>query len=140
RNVEGVKESSGDLNQIATLVRDRDPGFTVWSGDDYLFLPSLAIGADGVVGVASHLCSREYRLLFDAYRGGDVAKAAHIHASLLGLMNALFVTSNPIPVKWAMNQLGFKAGVCRPPLDAMPQFAIDALAPQLAPFRTSVTA
>ncbi len=69
RNLAGVKESSGDLKQIATILRDRKAGFVVWAGDDHLFLPCLAMGADGVVGVASHLCSPEYARMLDAYRG-----------------------------------------------------------------------
>lgn len=120
KNIVGVKESSGDLLQIATLLAERDPGFLVFAGDDHLFLPCLSMGADGVVGVASHLCSEQYRAMVDAYRSGNVAEAARIHLSLLPLIRALFATTNPIPVKWAMNQLGFAAGECRLPLDAMP--------------------
>ncbi len=137
KNVAGVKESSGDLNQIAAIVRDRSEGFSVWSGDDYLFLPALAVGVDGVVGVASHLCSPEYRKMFEVYRAGDTRTATQIHLSLLGLMNALFATANPIPVKWAMNQLGFKAGMCRPPLDAMPEAIAQRLQPLIAPYRSA---
>ncbi|MEO9262845.1 MAG: 4-hydroxy-tetrahydrodipicolinate synthase [Candidatus Baltobacteraceae bacterium] len=137
RNVAGVKESSGDMDQIATIVRDRSDGFVVWSGDDYLFLPALAVGADGVVGVASHLCSREYRTMYDAYRRGDVKTAASLHRSLLALMNALFTVSNPIPVKWAMNQLGFAAGNCRVPLCELPEDAAERLRPLIAPYRES---
>ena len=133
-NVCGVKESSGDLKQIATIIRDRRKDFVVFAGDDPLFLPCLALGADGVVGVASHLCSREYRKMFDAYRGGRVEEAAEIHASLLPLMDALFATTSPIPVKWAMRQLGFRAGECRLPLDAMPDAVANRLRPLLAPF------
>ncbi|HKE37376.1 MAG TPA: 4-hydroxy-tetrahydrodipicolinate synthase [Candidatus Baltobacteraceae bacterium] len=133
-NVCGVKESSGDLKQIATIIRDRRKDFVVFAGDDPLFLPCLALGADGVVGVASHLCSREYRKMFDAYRGGRVEEAAEIHASLLPLMDALFATTSPIPVKWAMRQLGFRAGECRLPLDGMPDAVANRLRPLLAPF------
>lgn len=133
-NVAGVKESSGDLKQIATILRDRRSGFAVWSGDDHLFLPCLALGADGVVGVASHLCSREYRGLFDAHRAGRAAEAAEIAASLLELIDALFAVSNPIAIKWAMNQAGFAAGECRLPLDAMPPATAQRLAPLIAPF------
>ncbi len=107
-NVAGVKESSGDLKQIGLILRGRDDGFIVWAGDDHLFLPCLSLGADGVVGVASHLCSREYRRMLDAYRDGRVDEAARIHASLLPLIDALFATTSPIPVKWAMRQLGFR--------------------------------
>jgi 4-hydroxy-tetrahydrodipicolinate synthase len=130
-NLIGVKESSGDLKQIATIVRDRAPGFIVWSGDDHLFLPSLAIGCDGIVGVASHLCSREFRLMLDSYRSGDVARAAAVHVNLLGLFDALFATTNPIGVKWAMSELGFRVGRCRLPLDEMPADAAQRLRPLL---------
>ncbi len=128
-NVAGVKESSGDLKQIGTILARRAPGFKVWAGDDHLFLPCLAMGADGVVGVATHLASREYRRMLDAYRAGRTGEAAEIHLGLLPLIDALFATTSPIPIKWAMNQIGFRAGACRLPLDAMPE----ALAARLRP-------
>jgi len=133
-NIVGVKESSGDLKQIGTILRNRDKGFIVWSGDDHLFLPCLALGADGVVGVASHLCSREYRTMYDAFRAGRVDEAAEIHAALLPLIDALFAITNPIAVKWAMKQVGFHTGECRLPLDGMPQSLANRLRPLLAPF------
>ena len=132
RTVAGVKESSGDLKQIATIVAGRGEGFLVWCGDDHLFLPCLAVGADGIVGVASHLCSPEFRRMYDAYRAGRVAEAADIHASLLPLFDALFATTNPIPIKWAMNQAGFRAGSCRLPLDDIPAALADRLRPMVA--------
>jgi 4-hydroxy-tetrahydrodipicolinate synthase len=97
----------------------------------------LAIGADGVVGVASHLCSEQYRSLVDAFRGGNVNEAARIHLSLLPLIRELFATTNPIPVKWAMRQMGFAAGECRLPLDTMPDALANRLEPLLTPFRPS---
>lgn len=133
-NVAGVKESSGDLKQIGLILRDRPKGFVVWAGDDHLFLPSLALGADGVVGVASHLCSREYREMHEAFRSGHVRKAAELHASLLPLIDALFATTSPIAIKWAMRQLGFKVGECRLPLDAIPPSVADRLLPLIAPY------
>ena len=138
KNVIGVKESSGDLKQIGIILRDRDDGFVVWSGDDHLFLPTLALGGDGIVGVASHLCSPEYRLMLDAFRAGNYAEAASIHASLLDLIDALFATTSPIPVKWAMAQLGFEVGACRLPLDGMPPALADRLRPLLAPYRSTL--
>lgn len=134
RNVAGVKESSGDLKQIGTILRERTPGFGVWAGDDHLFLPCLSLGADGVVGVASHLCSLEYRAMLDAYRQGRVDEAAAIAGSLLPLIDALFATTSPIPVKWAMAQLGFQVGSCRLPLDEIPASVADRLRPLLAPY------
>jgi 4-hydroxy-tetrahydrodipicolinate synthase len=139
KNIAGVKESSGDLMQIGTILADRSPGFIVYSGDDHLFLPCLAMGADGVVGVASHLCSFDYRAMFEAYRSGDVKEAARIHLSLLPLMRALFATTNPIGVKWAMRQLGFKVGECRLPLDTIPDTLAQRLGPMLDPYRAVVS-
>ncbi|MDQ2680759.1 MAG: 4-hydroxy-tetrahydrodipicolinate synthase [Candidatus Eremiobacteraeota bacterium] len=134
KNIAGVKESSGDLKQQAMILKDRPSGFGFWCGDDHLFLPGLAIGADGVVGVASHLCSREYRAMFDAFQSGNVAEATRIHLSLLPLIDALFSTTNPIAVKWAMNKLGFATGACRLPLDSMPRSVIEQLEPLLERF------
>jgi 4-hydroxy-tetrahydrodipicolinate synthase len=129
-----VKESSGDLKQIGTILSRRPAHFKVWAGDDHLFLPCLAMGADGVVGVATHLCSREYRRMFDAYRAGRVDEAAEIHRAVLPLVDALFATTSPIPVKWAMNQRGFEAGECRLPLDGMPEALAATLRPLLAAY------
>lgn len=137
-NVLGVKESSGDLKQISTIVRDRPAGFTVFAGDDYLFLPALAVGADGLVGVATHLASAEYRAMFETYRGGNVAEAACTHNSLLALTDALFATTNPIGIKWAMRELGFAVGGCRSPLDPMPRALAERLRPLIAPYLASV--
>jgi len=134
KNIVGVKESSGDLKQIGFILCDREPGFMVWAGDDHLFLPCLAMGADGVVGVASHLCSREYAAMVAAYRNGDATEAARIHASLLPLIDAIFATTSPIPIKWAMKQLGFNVGECRLPLDGMPEQLARNLQPLLAQY------
>ncbi|MGH7756742.1 MAG: 4-hydroxy-tetrahydrodipicolinate synthase, partial [Vulcanimicrobiaceae bacterium] len=105
-NIVGVKESSGDFAQVTAILRDRPAGFAVWSGDDYLFLPTLAIGGDGVVSVAGHLCAAELKAMLQAHRAGDVARAGQIHRELARLIATLFATSNPIPVKWAMAELG----------------------------------
>lgn len=134
RNIVGVKESSGDLKQIATILRERPAGFRLWCGDDHLFLPVLALGGDGVVGVASHLCSPQFRALMDAHRAGRVSEAARIHADLMPLFEALFATTSPIPIKWAMNEVGFRTGACRLPLDAMPDALAARLGPLVAPF------
>lgn len=140
RNVIGVKESSGDLMQIGTILADRAPGFAVYSGDDHLFLPALAMGADGIVGVASHLCSMQYREMLDAFKSGNAAEAARIHRELLPLIRALFATTNPIAVKWAMRRMGFDAGECRLPLDALPESIAQRLAPLVDRYRTGVRA
>jgi len=137
-NVAGVKESSGDLAQMTAILRDRPAGFGVWSGDDYLTLPLLAIGGDGVISVAAHLCARELREMIDAFAAGDSARAARIHRDLALLTATLFATTSPIPVKWAMNRLGFACGDCRSPMGAMPDELATKLEPMLAPYRERV--
>jgi 4-hydroxy-tetrahydrodipicolinate synthase len=139
-NVVGVKESSGDFNQFSAILRDRPAGFAFWSGDDHLFLPALALGGDGIVSVAAHLCARELRAMAEAYRAGDVARAAAIHLSLTPLFGALFATTSPIPIKWAMRELGFAAGECRSPMGAMPEQVATTLRPLLAPYRERAVA
>lgn len=134
-NIVAVKESTGNAEQFSQLVRDAPPGFTVWSGDDYFFLPALAIGAYGIVSVAGHLCSREVRALADAFDAGDVERAGRIHRDLSALFAALFAISSPIPVKWAMNQIGFRAGACRPPLGGMPEDLKRTLGTLIEPFK-----
>ena len=138
QNVAGVKESSGDLKQIGMIIRDRDQNFAVWSGDDHLFLPTLAIGGDGIVGVASHLCSPEYRRIFEAFCGGRTEEAARAYGSLLPLIDALFAASSPIPIKWAVRELGFHVGSCRLPLDEIPPALAERLRPLIAPYLTAV--
>ncbi len=133
--IAGVKESTGDSSQFSAILRDRPAGFGFWSGDDHQFLPSLAIGGDGLIGVASHLCAREFKEIFTAFGSGDVARAAHVHLSLGPLFGALFAASNPIPVKWAMRQFGFNVGECRSPLGVMPEDLKARLGPLIEPYR-----
>jgi 4-hydroxy-tetrahydrodipicolinate synthase len=134
-NIAGVKESSGDFAQFSAILCGRAAGFGFWSGDDHLFLPSLAIGGDGIVSVAAHLCAREMREMLDAHARGDAARASALHLRLTPLFAALFATTSPIPVKWAMNRLGFALGECRSPLGTMPESLATTLEPLLAPYR-----
>jgi 4-hydroxy-tetrahydrodipicolinate synthase len=138
-NIVGVKESSGDCAQFSAILRERDPAFGFWSGDDYMFLPSLALGGNGVISVAAHVCGPQLRSMMEAYDRGDVARAAHIHRDLSPLFAALFATTSPIPVKWAMSQFGFDVGECRSPLGAMPEALKETLRPLIAPHKPAET-
>ena len=136
-NIVGIKESSGDANQFSILIRENPrEDFTVWCGDDYFFLPALALGAYGVVSVAGHICGDDLRAMLEAFTGGDVVRAGAVHRRLQPLFSAIFATTSPIPVKWAMNELGFAAGPCRSPLGAMPDSLAAELRPLLAPYRS----
>ena len=135
-NVAGIKESTGDVNQFTAILRDRArEDVTFWAGDDYIFLPSLAIGGYGLISVAGHLCGRELRAMADAFDAGDVDTAARIHRDLSPLIAALFMTSNPIPVKWSMSTYGFDVGPCRSPMGPMPAELKATLEPLIAPYR-----
>lgn len=115
-NVAAVKEAAGSLDQATELIRALPDGVAVYSGDDSLTLPMLAVGGAGVISVASHLVARQLADLVDAYQSGRVAEAARLHRRLYPLMKAIFVTANPIPVKAALSMLGFDCGPVRPPL------------------------
>lgn len=112
----GVKEASGDLQQIADILATRPPGFAVLSGDDALALPTMALGADGVISVVSNEAPAEMAGMIDAASEGDYPRAREIHYRLRALMQANFVESNPVPVKTAMALLGFCGDGLRPPL------------------------
>jgi 4-hydroxy-tetrahydrodipicolinate synthase len=115
-NIIGIKEASGNLDQIAKIISGAKKGFTVWSGNDNDLLPVLAIGGYGVISVASHLVGKQMKKMMESYVAGKVEEAAEIHRNLMPLFNAMFVVSNPIPVKYALNQVGFRVGKPRLPL------------------------
>jgi 4-hydroxy-tetrahydrodipicolinate synthase len=139
-NIAGVKESSGDCAQFSAILRERAPGFGFWSGDDHMFLPSLALGGDGIISVAAHVCGPSLRAMMLAYDAGDHRRAAQIHRDLSPLFAALFATTSPIPVKWAMAQFGFEVGECRSPLGSMPESLKELLRPLIAPHRPAAAA
>ncbi len=115
-NIVGVKEASGDLDQVTKIRQGVEDDFLVFSGNDSDTLPILALGGYGVISVASHLVGKQILDMMEKYVDGKVAEAAAIHRHLLPLVNALFVVSNPIPVKYALNHVGFRVGKPRLPL------------------------
>lgn len=115
-NIVGVKESSGNLDNISKIIAETSDDFQVYSGDDSLTLPILAVGGDGVISVASHVVGNEMQEMIQAFERGDVQKAASIHRELLPLMNGLFAVPNPAPTKYLLNQQGISVGPVRLPL------------------------
>lgn len=115
-NIIGVKEASGNLEQISRIVSGAREGFIVWSGNDSDTLPILALGGYGVISVASHLVGNQIRGMIDSFIKGKMQEAASAHHHLLPLINALFIVSNPIPIKYALNHIGFNVGRPRLPL------------------------
>jgi 4-hydroxy-tetrahydrodipicolinate synthase len=126
-NIVAIKEASGDLDQVSAVRALTPPEFALYSGDDSLTLPMLAVGACGVVSVASHLVGDSIQAMVQAFEQGNVQKAAQLHLQILPLCKALFATTNPIPVKAALALMGWSVGSCRLPLVAADEDIIHAL-------------
>lgn len=123
-NVVGVKDAAGNPAETARLLAAAPSGYEAYSGDDALTLPLLAVGAVGLIGVASHWCSPEFVRLFDAWDAGDNATARAINTQLLD--SYVFETGdeapNPGPAKAMLRHLGRPGGRCRPPMGADPEW------------------
>lgn len=115
-NIVGMKEASGDLSQIARIIEEASSDFKIWSGNDEDTFGIVAIGGYGVISVASHLVGRQIADMVAAQVAGHTADAAAIHRRLLPLIDALFCVTSPIPLKYALNHLGFECGGYRLPL------------------------
>jgi 4-hydroxy-tetrahydrodipicolinate synthase len=115
-NIVAVKDSTGDFQAISRLIGEAPPDFEVYSGDDWATFGYLCLGAVGIVSVAAHLVGDRIKQLCDLVFSGDIPAARKIHEELTPLFNALFITSNPIPVKTALEMLGHPVGPPRLPL------------------------
>jgi len=115
-NIVGVKEASGNLGQIAEIIQGTREDFLIYSGNDSDTFPILALGGYGVISVASHLVGIQIKDMMEKFLDGKPQEAAKIHRQLLPLVNALFIVSNPVPLKWALNYVGFSVGKPRLPL------------------------
>lgn len=115
-NIVAVKEASGNLDQVSQIRRLTAAEFGIYSGDDSLTLPLLAVGGQGVVSVASHLVGEHLQQMIQAFETGQTQAAANIHLQLFPLFKALFVMTNPIPLKAALSLQGWQVGATRLPL------------------------
>jgi len=115
-SIVAVKEASGNINQIADIIRDRPQGFSVLSGDDSITLPVMALGGEGVISVTSNATPRLMAQLCDACAANDLVTARNLHRRLQPWMAAAFIEPNPIPAKAALSMLGMMENVLRLPL------------------------
>ncbi len=115
-NIVGVKEASANFRQISDIVQGVPSDFLVYSGNDGDTLHLMALGGYGVVGVITHLVGLQTKDMMNKLLAGKVDEAAAIHRNLLPLVDAMFLVANPIPLKFAMNHLGFRVGPTRLPL------------------------
>lgn len=118
-NITCIKEASGNLDQMGDIIENMASDFIVYSGDDGLTLPLLAVGGHGIVSVASHVIGGDMQLMIKAYEEGNMELAAKIHRAMLPLVRALFAQPNPSPVKYAMTKLGFDTLDVRMPMMEM---------------------
>ena len=115
-NIIGVKEASGNMEHVAKTINNAREGFLIWSGNDNDTFLIMALGGYGVIGVTTHLVGKQYKKMMDLILSGKIAEAAIIHRNLVPLVNAMFSSPNPAPIKYALNYLGFNVGKPRLPL------------------------
>lgn len=130
-NIVAVKEASGDLGQVAEIASLVPEDFAIYSGNDDSIVPLLSLGGHGVISVLANVCPRETHDLVEKYLNGDVEGSRKIQLDLDALIAALFIEVNPIPVKTAMNLLGFEVGDLRLPLDNMDPDNLEVLKKEL---------
>jgi 4-hydroxy-tetrahydrodipicolinate synthase len=116
KNIVAVKEASGSLEQVSEIIRTTPSDFLVYSGDDGLTLPILGVGGHGVISVAGHIVGKRLQEMIAAFAAGDKVKAQTLHLELMPFFKVIFVTTNPIPIKEAVNLIGINAGPVRLPL------------------------
>ena len=134
KNIVGIKEGAGSLQQVSEIVQLCGDRFTVLSGDDALTLPMLAVGAKGVITVTANVAPAEMAAMVDAWAAGDTAKARALHYKLYPLFQALFLETNPIPVKHAVALMGKATAELRLPLCPMSKDNLDTLTLALKDF------
>jgi 4-hydroxy-tetrahydrodipicolinate synthase len=116
-NIVAIKEASGDLEQISVICAGAPAGFTIYSGEDMLTLPMLAVGCTGVISVSAHVAGNQTQQMIQQFKAGDVVAAAQTHQSLIAIVKACFQASgNPACVKRGLELIGFPVGGLRLPL------------------------
>ena len=115
-NIIGLKDASCNLDFAGYVAANAPEGFHLYSGEDNLTLPIIAVGGEGVITVAGHVIGKEMDSMIQAYKDGDVKKAASLHQKYLPFMKGVFCTVSPVPIKTMVNMLGFPAGPLRLPL------------------------
>ncbi|ONI42852.1 4-hydroxy-tetrahydrodipicolinate synthase [Candidatus Epulonipiscium fishelsonii] len=128
-NIVGIKEC--DFSHVGELVRSCPPDFFVYSGDDPNFLPLLSLGGQGLVSVMANIIPKDTNEIYKKFVSGDLEGSRKLQLKTLPLINALFIESNPVPLKYALNLMGYNVGECRLPLAPMLDKNIDILKKEL---------
>ena len=115
-NILSIKAASGRIEEVTELRAACGSKLSIYSGDDSLLLPMLSVGAVGVVSVASHIAGLQLKMMIELFQKGEVSNALDIHEKLQPLFKSLFETTNPIPIKAALELKGWEVGSPRNPL------------------------
>lgn len=115
-NIYGMKEASGNMDVLTQLLRTVPEHFRIYTGDDNLAVPALSIGVYGLISVVAQVAPRKIKDMLEAYWNKETEKAAKLHCDLFPLLDVMFIASNPVPTKVALNLMGFEAGKVRLPL------------------------
>ena len=115
-NIYGMKDASGNMDNLTTLLRTVPEHFKVYTGDDNLAVPALSIGVYGLISVCAQVAPAPIKEMMDAFRAGGLEKAAKMHRDLFPLLDVMFIASNPVPTKVALNLMGYDVGGVRLPL------------------------
>lgn len=126
-NVMGIKEASGNMSYACKIARYLGPEFAMYSGNDDITVPILSVGGSGVISVLANILPKQTHDMVMSYLSGDTAAATAAQLRYLELINSLFLEVNPIPVKAALNMMGWEVGPCRMPLYEMSQGAAQRL-------------
>lgn len=126
-NVMGIKEASGNMSYACKIARYLGPDFAMYSGNDDITVPILSVGGSGVISVLANILPKQTHDMVMSYLSGDTAAATAAQLRYLELINSLFLEVNPIPVKAALNMMGWEVGPCRMPLYEMSQGAAQRL-------------
>ncbi len=119
KNIVGIKEASGNISQVAEIVRLTPDDFSVYSGNDDMIVPLLSLGGHGVISVVANVAPKDTHNMVQLYLDGNVKEAAKLQLDMKPLIDALFCETNPIPVKTALNLMGHEVGHLRLPLTEM---------------------
>ncbi|WP_067836254.1 4-hydroxy-tetrahydrodipicolinate synthase [Amphibacillus sediminis] len=116
KNIVAIKDATGDLDAITRIIKQTPSDFHLYSGDDNLLLPILAVGGHGIISVTSHVAGNQMQALIQAFLSGNVTKAQQLHHELAPLVKAMFIAPNPAPVKEALKLSNIPVGSVRLPL------------------------
>jgi 4-hydroxy-tetrahydrodipicolinate synthase len=116
KNIKALKESTGSVDDLSQLKMKLPEDFSIYSGDDYMTLAAVAMGATGVISVASHFVGKEIKEMIQCVKNGNMDRARELHLCLYPIFKGMFITANPIPAKTGLNLLGFNVGGYRLPL------------------------